>query len=50
VRTSLEDQGQFLIVEGETVQDQEKASKEMTRILGEFNKNRAVLLQRMGAY
>ncbi len=50
VRKSLESQGQFLIVEGKTVQDQEESAKEMKRLLGEFNKNRAALLQRMGVY
>ncbi len=50
VRKSLQSQNQFLIVEGKTVQDQEVTLKELKRILDEFNKNRAVQLQRMGVY
>ncbi|MGE3693307.1 MAG: methyltransferase regulatory domain-containing protein [Novosphingobium sp.] len=50
VRKSLESQGQYLIVEGQAVQDQAAALKELKRILGEFNKTRAPLLQQLGVY
>lgn len=50
VRKSLEMQGQHLIVEGKAVEDQGQAAKEMKRLLDEFKKNRAALLQRMGVY
>ena len=50
VRQSLQAQEQFLIIEGQTVQHQDAAAKELRRLLDEFNSNGAELLQRMGAY
>ena len=48
VRTTLVGQGQFLVVEGETIQDEERTRTELKRIYDEFKAQKADLLQRLG--
>ncbi len=50
VRQTLKAQGQMLIVEGETLQDDERTIKELTRMFVEFKAQKAQLLQRLGVY
>ena len=48
VRTTLVAQGQFLVVEGETIQEEERTRTELKRIYDEFKAQKADLLQRLG--
>ena len=50
VHDTLVAQGQLLIVEGETIEDADRTRKELTRMLNEFNEQKAGLLQRLGVY
>jgi SAM-dependent methyltransferase len=48
VGKALAEQNQLLIVEGETIQDEERTRKELTRIHDEFKSQKAELLERLG--
>ena len=50
VRKSLADQGQFLVIQGETIEDEERTREELKRILTEFESGKADLLKRLGVY
>lgn len=50
VQETLVAQGQLLIVEGEKINDAERTTKELTRMLDEFKKQKSDLLHRLGVY
>jgi SAM-dependent methyltransferase len=50
VQKTLTAQGQWLVVEGETIQDADRTVKELTRMVKEFNEQRADMLKRLGVY
>jgi hypothetical protein len=50
VRKILVSQGQLLIVEGETIQDEERTRQELKKMFDNFVTTKADLLKRLGVY
>ena len=50
VGETLAAQGQFLIVEGETIEDKERTKVELTKMFDGFKAQKASLLKRLGVY